>query len=797
MSNKYELITKINYYSAEDNNKELLNILNELFYNKEYKSFLQEVFVIISITEMYGFLAYLSRDEIVCFLNWDFYKSQTYKGQSIEYYNKGQLSLIYDLEKNKKVFLSAPTSFGKTSIVLEYIINNQKSLNNILFVVPTNSLLEELFQKITYINKALKMNYSITTQPRFNNNVRNILLLTPERFFLASENFNINVFSLVIMDETYQIVDSKNEMISDFLESRALRFRKVADMIGKSNNQTIFLSPFTYELTESMHKFLTKYDIKKIDRKIEYVGREIINISNSDDFQKIFGKAKGYTKNLSKAKKTKYILDKLSKQKNIVYVSNYAEAYKIVDEIDWPIENSHNDRFNMFIRHLESNYALKNRYERKIVSALKKGIGIYVAPLPRYIKKEIVKLYEEDELKTLIITTAFTEGVNTSASNLIFTSLISGPTVNKLSDIDILNVSGRAGRFAKSSIGKIYCIDKTIYDKVSQLQKEGSIKLENYNYMQGNPEIKRDDYSIEMIDNEFLTDEEKETKKEIKNEKLRLGLTSKELNIALCVPTKRKLVLYSAVDLENIDELYKACANILTNEANKRIESLDTLFNFIKVTFYKQNINPFLIKPYEIKPFDKSGKFTWGRLYKIYCSGKSKDIINNNISFISKEFDSIYSKLTQKYHEKSDVENAFKEQDKGWVLKYYNKNLGLNYDAFFTETFKFINSVVQYKIPFYISFITSIVKLFIKKNMIDNRYNISKLDSKKIVSLFENGNFNDSYENLIDYGISNDVILKISENNISIEEVLGMSFKQDIFDEYELLTLSEFSNLMK
>lgn len=103
----------------------------------------------------------------------------------------------------------------------------------------------------------------------------------------------------------------------------------------------------------------------------------------------------------------------------------------------------------------------------KIITSLKKEIGIYVAPLPRYIKKEIVNLYNKDELKTLIVTTAFTDGVNTNASNLIFTSLNNGPTTNKLSEIDILNVSGRAGRFAKSSIGNINCIDDNVYENVS------------------------------------------------------------------------------------------------------------------------------------------------------------------------------------------------------------------------------------------------------------------------------------------------------------------------------------------
>ena len=50
--------------------------------------------------------------------------------------------------------------------------------------------------------------------------------------------------------KTYKIVDSKNEHISDFIEARSVRFRKVADMIGQTNNRLILLSPFTYELNK-------------------------------------------------------------------------------------------------------------------------------------------------------------------------------------------------------------------------------------------------------------------------------------------------------------------------------------------------------------------------------------------------------------------------------------------------------------------------------------------------------------------------------------------------------------------
>ena len=66
-----ELINKINKYSIDNKENELLNILNDLFNDGSYKSFLQETFSLISITEMYGFLAYLTPAELNDFLNWD------------------------------------------------------------------------------------------------------------------------------------------------------------------------------------------------------------------------------------------------------------------------------------------------------------------------------------------------------------------------------------------------------------------------------------------------------------------------------------------------------------------------------------------------------------------------------------------------------------------------------------------------------------------------------------------------------------------------------------------------------
>ena len=794
--NKIKLLDEINKYSFDGEDEKIIDLLNDLFDNGEYKACLNLVFNAISTTQMYGFLAYLTEEEQKFFLQWDKLRSGSYSGKKIKFYNSGQLSLLFDLEHYNKVFLSAPTSFGKTSLIIEYIITNSDKLSNVLFIVPTNSLLEELFTKMIAMNKTYDLNYIISTQPYYQANVRNFLIITPERFLLLYEEIDVNSFDLIVMDETYKIVDSKNERISDFIDSRSVRFRKVADIIGNTSKKLILLSPFTYLLTQSMQKYLLKHEIYKIDRKMEYVKRKIYKINDAKSFKEHFKiKVVGYTANSSVAQKTNLLLRILQDQKNIVYVPQYSKAYDIIDVLDWTRKANKSERYIKFLAHLEKNYSVDDKNEWKIISALKKGVGIYISPLPRYIKREIIKLYEENVLGTLIVTTSFTEGVNTNASNLIFTSLLNGPTTNKLSDIDILNVSGRAGRFAQNSIGNIYCITHEVYQKVLELQNEAAIKLENYNYHNNNL-FPRIDYEIDMIDDEYLSNEEKNIKNRTQEEMYFLGLTSQEMQMSLNVSTKWKISLYkyfSSLNNDTLQKCYNASIELLDSQPNKRINSLSFIFNILRESFLQTDIEGFPCKPYEIRAFDNQNGFIWGRLYKVYCSGSISKVIRNNIVFVQKQFNEIIEKYSlHNIKQKRMIEYYFEQESLKWILKYYTNELQLNFEAFYSETFKFISSIIQYKIPFYTSYFVSVLKLFLTKTNRIKDVDLGKLDAKKISLLFEDGSIFDDYSKMIDYGIYNDLIMKLHENQITIESLKSGEFDKSILDEYELLLIEDF-----
>lgn len=138
----------------------------------------------------------------------------------------------------------------------------------------------------------------------------------------------------------------------------------------------------------------------------------------------------------------------------------------------------------------------------------------------------------------------------------------------------------------------------------------------------------------------------------------------------------------------------------------------------------------------------------------------------------------------------------FNEERLGWILRYYKSDLTPNIDAFYSETFKFISSIIQYKIPFYTSFFVSILKLFLQKNALDASLDLSCLDAKKITLLFEDGSVYDDYSKLIDYGVSNDLVMKLHDGHITIAELQEERYDKSIFDEYEQLMLSDFLSIL-
>lgn len=760
--NRLDIINKINLYSIEKNKKELINILCDILDNKIFLKDNKDLIVaIISITELYGYYTYLN-EEPIGRSNSELLRIAEYK--SIDgslYYNSGQLSLLNEINNENKMFISAPTTFGKTKLIFEYIENNYDKLTNILFIVPTNSLSEEVYIKFLKINHLHNLKFNITTSPKVKSG-RNILVLTPEKYLLLVESCSI-FFDLCVMDESYKIEDKENrrEFDNDPLNTRSSKFRKTMDLLAQSNSKVIFLSPYTYESGDSMQRFFEKYSIKKIDRIDNYVKKDVIDVSDSIGFRKnIKPGATGYRKNMGGVLKANYIVRELN-EPTIIYVRYPKDAHDFVEQYTPRYLNAqHSDRYRKFIKHLEDNYEFDGS-KWYILDALKKGIGIYVSPIPRYIKKEIIELFDSKELDILVVTSAFAEGVNSSAKNIIITNSTVGSNI-PMTDLDLLNLSGRAGRFGKYSKGRIYAVKDEIHEKIVDSINSGTT-INNSNYEVSSIETVRSLYDLEQIDDIYLNKEELDIKNRIKEFQKEFDLSDVDLNIALSISNYDKIRLYYYFMNNNDNDLLNkrknAIKNLTEEEKNHTVDAITFIFNEIRAS--KIDVD---VVPGSIKPFNINKEFIWGKFYSIHASGNIRDVLRRRKEYIEKvhNSDSILS---------NDWTNEFYQNGKIDDFKLYN------------QAFKFISDVIEYRIPFYIGFYVSVFELYCRKN---NLIQEKKYDIVEISNSLENKKIDEKYDGLIEYGFSIDTIKRIQAGNGSSEKL----------DDYEKIIFEEYKNLI-
>lgn len=775
---RLEFLDLANEIILEDNKERAIEIICK--YIKEEK-FRDIISILIDAFQLYGYIEDINDYENIFLYDAFDIKLHTYDGKIIKHLNNGQLSLINAISENEKVLVSAPTSFGKTTIILEYIINNVSNLNNIIFILPTKSLIEELYIKLLNINKRIDYHekYNITLNI-LKNVGKTIRILTPEKFLNYYEYNNLNNIDLIVMDEVYKIENDGRQLDGSVVDNRSYKFRKVLELISDTDRKVVALSPYTYEKEESMKKYMEKYRIIEINRKTKYVYHEYVNLSNRDSFARFFKCDRPLVKNYNTIpQKVNLILEKIKNDKNIIYISDITKGLDIIELLK---ENNMNflnidisqqikDRYNIFISHLEETYNFESGKDWYVISALKMGIGIYVSSMPRYVKKEIIQLYDAGIINCLFVTTAFIEGVNCTAENIIITSGCTARNI-VLNDMSLLNISGRAGRFGKKYIGKVIFINEDVYNKVKSVKDTG-VSIRNPNYEHNNTEILRDDYEIEMIDETFLNTQERTRKDVIETEIRNINNNVDDFKkMSISAPNEWKIKIYNYLNnnQENISEYKEYIDNITSEENENVLTAIINIFHILKeagIEFKNDFSN--------VNAFSRDGDFIWGELYKYHIDGNIKKVLNYNKNRITKKRE----ELSTSYYNKS------------WVRYYFHENGEFNYNKLYEETFKFISNIIEYKIPYYISLFINVYLYYISKN---NTGIDTQIDISEIMTNVENMGIEKEFINYYEYGFSKEMIEKIKslENGLTIENIESI----EIFDSYEKIMIKEYLELI-
>lgn len=336
------------------------------------------------------------------------------------------------IDKNKGLVFSAPTSFGKTFIVFEYICRAKPQ--NVVMIVPTLALIDEYKQKIIKVYREAFKEYnvylSIDLDRQYDFKRNNIFILTHDRVVDDNVTKVFPQIDFLIIDEVYKL--QKDE-----------------------KNDRILILNIAY------------YNMVKISRKYVLLAPFISGIDNLD---KLDDTPYFYSTDFSPVVNDVIVHDVLNEGDRLNCIDELLKAIPMNDptliyfptvlEIEKYIENTVIEYEEVDFRHNQLLFEFMEwgkqevHPEWSVIKALEKGFLVHHGQLPlgiRMIELGLFNAYSSNYTR-LICTSTLLEGVNTSAKNIIITKPSRVPGKN-FDAFDFYNLVGRTGRLYRHYLG--------------------------------------------------------------------------------------------------------------------------------------------------------------------------------------------------------------------------------------------------------------------------------------------------------------------------------------------------------
>ncbi|WP_413112131.1 DEAD/DEAH box helicase [Thaumasiovibrio sp. DFM-14] len=666
-----------------------------------------------------------------------------------------QRLLWKNLESDEDVITIAPTSAGKTHIILTYLVREvaNSSGSFAAIVVPTRALISEVSSKVYEIAKGMGQHekIDICTIPRDDKefNEKTIFVMTQERLYELIQRGDLS-FNYLFIDEAHNISDKSRGVLLHLTLEKILEdsLPQIIVSMPSESYQNAFTSVFE---GIDFHKEITKHSpVAKILMSVKLSGRNIeISRIKSDHIVKI---AKRFT-----GKKLADTVIRLgSGQSNIIYrnKTNYCEdvardiSSRIEEfEVTEPLEEAA-DYIEQFIHE-----------DFTLASNLRKGVAFHYGPLPSSVRVMIESLAKEGEIKYIACTSTLAEGVNLPAKNLFLQNPIQtiiGQPSERLEDVKINNITGRAGRMLEHFSGNVFLIepDNWTFKDYFEEEEEDNNKIPTY-YKTLNEELndvikalsgtyphnESDQYRFYTIANKLI--------REFSNDGLENTVNSKELNLDS-----------SSIDflVKSVDGAFRSLQVApFTLEANPTVGYIqqNKLFNFLETI---ESFDDWIL------PHPKSPEL-YGSLNKV-----AKKLNELGVYINSDEYSIDYITLiSSKWISGKSLKEIISEQ-----IKWDKENLGTrNVNKSVRNVIKVINNDVRFRLRNAISCYHLLLTNKMRQKSIDKT-------SVKLHNYLEIGACDEKMVSLINIGLSREaakeveLCLPLEMVDISIYQLLAM-----------------------
>lgn len=388
-------------------------------------------------------------------------------GGKIVHINKFQREFI-DHQDAQWISLSAPTSSGKSFILLEWV--TEFVARNIgcvvIYLVPTRALIQQVELDFKQQLKGRSgIHVSSVPSDSIRGSVATIFVFTQERLSYSLISKSLERIEVLIVDEAQKVSDNtRGVLLQQVIEECARRFK---DM------KVMFLSPMTsnpesllLDAPESVSKYPLRSEQVTVTQQLIWVSQ--IKRKPKDWQVELCVRKQRVVLGTIELKSSPSVGQRLpfvsfsmrNDGGNLIYVNGAAEAEKVAQQI-WSLLgatedcSSDVDIKNLILlvkTYIHNNYGL--------AEVLSRGVAFHYGNMPLLIRSEIERLFKIEKLKFIVCTSTLIEGVNLPAKSIF----LRGPKKGKntpLTEVDFWNLAGRAGRLGMEFEGMIVCVDAT------------------------------------------------------------------------------------------------------------------------------------------------------------------------------------------------------------------------------------------------------------------------------------------------------------------------------------------------
>nr|WP_294839828.1 DEAD/DEAH box helicase [uncultured Methylotenera sp.] len=369
-----------------------------------------------------------------------------------------QRVLWEQLVSGEDVITSAPTSAGKTHIILNYLLDSVGRSDGAFaaIVVPTRALITEVASKLYELIKEqdLGKDIEICTVPRDGQfRSKTFFVMTQERLHEVMLKGDIN-FNYLFIDEAHNITD----------ESRGVLLHITIEKVLENSLPQIIISMPSDSYQDSFSTIFKEVKFKKQITKHSPVAKILMNVDTIGTNLKVSLFNENCSYSIPKGfKGTKFadVVFKLGQgQNNIIfrnrpdYCENMADdlAALVKQEIpDYVPHSSQEEAANYVENFIHEDYSLADN--------LRSGVAFHYGPLPSSVRIMVENLVKGGYINFIACTSTLAEGVNLPAKNLFLENpmqpVFGEPSI-PLEDVKLNNITGRAGRMLKHFSGNVF-----------------------------------------------------------------------------------------------------------------------------------------------------------------------------------------------------------------------------------------------------------------------------------------------------------------------------------------------------